>query len=200
MSRVARNPTASAHVLRTGSTAPGSVPLSKISGILSNPQAARYQISQSQARLGIATAASSKGGLSVLKSLYDLQSELGEPFIIDSSVHGPSFLMLQTPFMKTILCEAIQAWKDSPGDGPSMGRRGFVTDGDHSYFREGVLNITCVFSLVTLSWIPVLYTWILRQDITHHRPHFRHISKSVVEYTMHRKISFESKYLLHVST
>ncbi len=51
--------------------------------------------------------------------------------------------------MKTILCEAIQTWKDNPNDGPSMGRRGFVTDGDHSYFREGVLNITCVFSTVT---------------------------------------------------
>ncbi|KAF8173661.1 hypothetical protein BJ912DRAFT_931884 [Pholiota molesta] len=39
--QVARNPTASAHALRTGNTVPGSVPLPDISATLANPQAAR---------------------------------------------------------------------------------------------------------------------------------------------------------------
>lgn len=196
--QVSRNPNASAHVLRTGDNISGSVPLSEISQVMANPKAARYQIAQSQARLGITTSGASKGGLSVLKSLFDLQSELDGPFIINSSIHGSCFIAFQTPFMKNILHESIQAWADDIGEKFTMGRRGFVTDGDHSFFREGVLNITCVFSQVMLSWIPILYTWILRQDTAHHRPHFRHISKAIVDYIQSKGIHFEPKYLLHV--
>lgn len=142
--------------------------------------------------------ATSKSRLAILKALYNLQAELANPFIIDSSIHGPVYIMFQTSFMKTIMQESIQSWSDNIEDSPAVGRRGFVTDGDHSFFREGVLNITCVFSPTMLSWIPVLYTWILRQDTGHHRPHFRSICQSVAEYIKLNNIPFEPKYLLHV--
>ncbi|KAF8169648.1 hypothetical protein BJ912DRAFT_861971, partial [Pholiota molesta] len=195
--QVARNPTASAHALRTGNTVPGSVPLPDISATLANPQAARYRLSQSQVRLGISNPTSTKGGISVFKMMYQLSSELGDPFIIDSSLHGPSFIMFQTPFMKSVLVDSINSWNND-SNGASTGRHGFVTDGDHSFFREGVLNMTCVFNSVMGAWIPVLYTWILRQDIAHHRPHFRRISQTVIEHIQLHDMPFEGKYLLHV--
>jgi hypothetical protein len=30
-------------------------------------------------------------------------------------------------------------------------------DGDHTFFQEGLLLVTCVFSLVLNAWAPVLY-------------------------------------------
>ncbi|KAF8965742.1 hypothetical protein BDZ97DRAFT_1918031 [Flammula alnicola] len=196
--QVTRNPTALVHALRTGDTFPGSVPLPEISGTLANPQVARYQVGQSQARLGISPPAASKGGLAVLKSLFDLQQEFKTPFIINSSIHGPAFLTFQTPFMRTTLEKSVDSWNDQTPGNHLMARHGFVTDGDHSFFREGVLNVTCVFNPVMLAWIPVLYTWILRQDIAHHRPHFRHIQETVVKYLQLKGLEFEPKYLLHV--
>ncbi|KAF8956481.1 hypothetical protein BDZ97DRAFT_1958322 [Flammula alnicola] len=178
--QVTRNPTALVHALRTGDTFPGSVPLPEISGTLANPQVARYQVGQSQARLGISPPAASKGGLAVLKSLFDLQQEFKTPFIINSSIHGPAFLTFQTPFMRTTLEKSVDSWNDQTPGNHLMARHGFVTDGDHSFFRE------------------VLYTWILRQDIAHHRPHFRHIQETVVKYLQLKGLEFEPKYLLHV--
>ncbi|KAF8957620.1 hypothetical protein BDZ97DRAFT_1924498 [Flammula alnicola] len=196
--QVLRNFDASAHELWTGDTGPGSIPLSEISPALANPRAARYQLSQSQARLGIAPSIATKGGLSILRSLAELQEELKKPFMINSSLHGPVFLMFQTPFMETVLQDSIISWNEEDSEGPNSARHGFVTDGDHSFFRDGVLIVTCVFNMLMVAWVPVLYTWILRQDIAHHRPHFRHISRSVVTLIQRRGLAFEKKYLLHV--
>ncbi|KAJ7939213.1 hypothetical protein B0H13DRAFT_1850949 [Mycena leptocephala] len=57
-SQVMRKQDAGAHKLRTGDPGPGSVPLAGISATLAAPGAARYQLGQSQARLGINTGSS----------------------------------------------------------------------------------------------------------------------------------------------
>ncbi|KAF9476157.1 hypothetical protein BDN70DRAFT_935258 [Pholiota conissans] len=198
--QVLRNPTALPHALRTGDTFPGSVPLSKISPILANPRAAQYQVSQSQTRLGISRNSTSKGQFTMIKSVFDLNQDFETPFIIDSCIHGPAFLSFQTPFMKETLENSIDSWTMEIQDEKNhlAGRHGFVTDGDHSFFREGVLNVTCVFHPLLLAWTPVLYTWILRQDIPHHRLHFRRIQQTLVKCLIRRNLKFESHYFLHV--
>jgi len=192
--QVSRHHDATAHQLRTGDTGPGSVPFPNISPSLANPRAARYQLSQSQSRQGI-LASPVKGGLSLLHSFGILCNKLKTPFIVDSSIHGPIYITLQTPFMNRMILEAVETWIEDAQDGPDAGRHGFVTDGDHSFFRQGLLLVSCVFSKVLNSWVPVLYSWIDGQDMPHHRPHFRHIFQAVVKHSGSR---FDRKLLLHV--
>jgi hypothetical protein len=196
--QVSRRSEASVHQLRTGDIGPNSVPLSDISETLANPRAARYQVAQSQIRLGIAPNMLSKGGLLFLQSLSDLRTELKQPFLVNSSIHGPVFLTFQTSLMKDFLEEAITSWVTDISDGPEVGRHGFVTDGDHSFFQQGVLVVSCVFNSVLSAWSPVLYTWIQRQDIPHYRPHFQHISQQVINLIKQRQLNFNRKFLLHV--
>lgn len=182
-----------AHVYRTGDTGPGSQPLGEISETLANPHAARYQVAQSWSRLEIILSSSVKGGFSILISLAGLPEEFKKPFLVGSSVHGPTYLMFQTPFMRSLIEESVESWVSDDG-----GHHGLVTDGDHYFFRSGVLLVTCTFNAVMQSWAPTLYTWILHQDIEHHWPHFRHISDIVVETVQQCQIQFQPEYLLHV--
>lgn len=55
-----------AHALHTGDTTPGSVPLPKIDLALADARRSHYQVAQSQARLGIAPTAPTRGGLTIL--------------------------------------------------------------------------------------------------------------------------------------
>ena len=192
--QVLRRHDASAHVFRTGDTGPGSQPLGEISETLANPRAARYQVAQSRSRLGITLPSSVSGGFSILTSLAELPEEFKKPFLIESSVHGPTYLMFQTPFMRSLVEDSVESWVLDDSDG----HHGFVTDGDHSFFRSGVLLVTCTFNTIMQSWIPTLYTWVLRQDIEHHRPHFRRISDTVIETVQQRQVQFKPEYLLHV--
>lgn len=121
-------------------------------------------------------------------------------FVIESSLTSPTYVMMQTPFMQKALEDGLLLWGENNhnSEEPSASRHGFVTDGDHSFFTSGVLLVSVVFHPVTLAWVPVLYTWIQRQDIPHHRPHFRCISRSVMDLLEKHKIPFHSKYLTHV--
>ena len=124
-----------------------------------------------------------------------MQTELGEHCIIRSSFNGPTFFCFQTPFMQTVLSESVNFWLDN-GDAVTHDRNGFVTDGDHSFFREGNLLATCAFSTVLNAWCPVLYTWISRLDTNHHRPHFHELFKLVYQSTGE---CFDSKLCFNVS-
>lgn len=195
--QVIRHHEASAHQLRTGDTGPGSIPLAAISPTLANPRAARYQMAQSQSRLGISTTSPVKGGLAVLHSFGEMHKKFKTSFIIDSSLHGPIYLTMQSPFMDKLIKDAVDVWIEETETGSDEARHGFVTDGDHSFFRDGVLLATCVFSKVMNCWAPVLYTWIDGEDMEHHRPHFKHIFRAVAKHSGSR---FERKFLLHVCT
>ncbi|KAJ7721712.1 hypothetical protein DFH07DRAFT_946809, partial [Mycena maculata] len=190
--QVSRRQNATAHQLRTGDAGPGSVPLADIAPVLANPRAARYHVSQSQARVGIPSAASSKGGLGFLQSFTNLRNRLTTPFIVDSSLNGPVYVSFQTPFMDDLIKESVEAWISDFSEGPEAGRHGFVTDGDMSFFRHGPPLASCVFSGGFTSWAPVLYTWIGEQDTAHHRAHFRCLFKSVIK---HAGARFNSSYL-----
>ncbi|KAF9555016.1 hypothetical protein CPC08DRAFT_766248 [Agrocybe pediades] len=196
--QVGRNISASAHKLRTGDGAPGSVPLAQISPKLANPRVARYEITQSKLRQGISAVNASSGSISFLKSISSFQEELSERFILHSRMYDPTFIMLQSAFMKEMLTGSVTAWNDERGEGVHRARHGLITDGDHSFFKEGVLLTTVVFNSVMAAWVPVLYTWILKQDTSHHRPHFKEISQTIVQFIQQNGFAFETKYLLHV--
>ncbi|KAJ7229467.1 hypothetical protein C8J57DRAFT_1583117 [Mycena rebaudengoi] len=68
--QVLRKLEANAHQLRTGDIGPGSIPLSDISSGLAGPRSARYQLAQSQVRLGLGTGPA-KGGLALMGSFAD---------------------------------------------------------------------------------------------------------------------------------
>ncbi|KAJ7179791.1 hypothetical protein C8R46DRAFT_887044 [Mycena filopes] len=179
--QVMRKQDATAHQLRTGDRGPGSVPLADISATLAAPRAARYQIEQSQTRLGINTG-STKGGLAFMSAFGDLNRRFSTPFIVDSSLNGPVYITLQTPFMDEIIREAVESWINDLAEGPTSSRHGFVLDGDHSYFRQGPLLASCAFSTTSHEWTPILYSWINGVDTAHHRPHFAHIFKSIIKH------------------
>ncbi|KAJ7431676.1 hypothetical protein FB451DRAFT_1381426 [Mycena latifolia] len=193
--QVRRHQTATVHQLRTGDPGPGSVPLADISPALANPRSARYHVSQSQARVGIPSAASSKGGLAFFQAFTALREKLTTPFIVDSSLNGPVYISFQTPFMEGLIKEAVDAWIADFAEGPEAGRHGFVTDGDMSFFRHGQLLASCVFNGGFWKWAPVLYTWIDQQDTAHHRAHFRRLFQSVIKYAGKR---FDRQLLLNV--
>ncbi|KAF8217308.1 hypothetical protein K438DRAFT_2082802 [Mycena galopus ATCC 62051] len=190
-----RRQTASVHQLRTGDTGPGSVPLADISPALANARSARYHMSQSQARIGLPPSTSAKGGLAFFKSLSALRTKLSTTFIVDSSLNGPAYISFQTPFMDSLIKEAVEAWIADFAEGPEAGRHGFVTDGDMTFFRHGPLLASCVFSGGFTKWVPVLYTWIDQQDTAHHRAHFRCLFHSVIKYAGPR---FHPELLLNV--
>ncbi|KAJ7309425.1 hypothetical protein DFH08DRAFT_823369 [Mycena albidolilacea] len=191
--QVMRRHDATAHELRTGDAGPGSIPLPEISPILAAPSSARYQLVQSQSRLGINTG-SSKGGLAIMSAFGDLTKQLPTPFIIDSSL-GPVYMTFQTPFMDSILHEAFETWILDFTDGPEASRHGIVVDGDHTFFRQGPLLTSCVLSRVSAEWTPILYSWINGLDKAHHRPHFAHLFKSIIKHAGDR---FTRKPLLCV--
>ncbi|KAJ7934637.1 hypothetical protein B0H13DRAFT_1854939 [Mycena leptocephala] len=144
--QVLRKHEATAHELRTGDTGPGSTPFPDISPTLANPNAARYALGQSQARLGMVTT-SSKGDLALMGGFADLGKRLSTPFIVDASVSGPVYITLQTPSMDGIIRECVESWILDLADGPSAGRHGILVDGDHSFFRVGPLIylVQCIY-------------------------------------------------------
>lgn len=83
--------------------------------------------------------------------------------------------------MRDILEAAVRDWiTDSK---KAEARHGFVTDGNHSFFKDGTLLATCVFNTTILSWVPVLLTWIHKQDQAHHLDHFLRLFNQVFEVT-----------------
>lgn len=197
--QVQRRPKASALELRTGDTASGSVPLADISPLLAKGSTARYYVEDAQTSLGISPAPSLKGGeASFLKSIAHLNTELGEEFVVDAGVYPQAYIALRTPWMKMILEKSVDEWVS--GSPLVYGRRGFVTDGNHSFFKEGaVLLTTCVFSRVLWQWVPVLYTIILGEDEEHHHPHFRNLFDPVIQKAIQEAIEFAKEFLLNVS-
>ncbi|KIP01665.1 hypothetical protein PHLGIDRAFT_38881, partial [Phlebiopsis gigantea 11061_1 CR5-6] len=179
LAQVARRPDASADALATGSIVPGSVPLGEVHPTLNNPRVARYHVQKAQERLGLS---SNKKvvGFSMFEAVEKLEQDVGESFVVASGLVRPSFCCIQTAFMRLVLDEAINDWLQSPLDGPLASRHGFITDGDHTYFNKGILLATCVFNSRCLRWVPILHTWLLKQDTLHHQVHFKQLNASVV--------------------
>lgn len=192
--QIARRPHASVHELMTGDTAPGSVPLGQISATLNKNRRADYVVNKAKEKMGLVTKKTTVG-FALFDAIAKLERDVEEPFIVDSSMIRPTFCCLQTEFMRTVLHEAINDWLRSTSDGPLAARHGFVTDGDHTFFNKGVLLATVVFNVRTARWIPVLYTWILKQDEQHHRSHFRNLNKGVLQFSGDR---FDPKMLVCV--
>ncbi|KAH9891606.1 hypothetical protein C8Q73DRAFT_782313 [Cubamyces lactineus] len=192
--QIRRRPDATAHQLRTGDSAPGSVPLAVISPALSDPQRARYQVNKGRERLDLRQTAS-KGGGPLLHALGDLNKTFGSPFLVDSGFVDRAYFVMQSPFMRLIINEAVDDWLDPIRPGPEDSRHGVVTDGDHTFFRDGLLMTSCAFSTTLSAWVPVLYSWIDGQSAEDHRLHFRQLNKAIMECAGDR---FDSKLLASV--
>ena len=174
---------ASAYQLQTGDLGPGSVPPHQISPTLADPRAAQYELSKSREHLGIKLK-SHKGGFHFMRALSEWNMELLVPFIIDSNIAGPSYIVLQTPFMNHIINESVDDWIKDPKTGSVAIQHGFVTDIDHGYFRDRNLMVSCAFSGSDgmEEWVPVLYSWLSGLDAPHHQPHFRKLFCEVVDH------------------
>ncbi|KAF8503048.1 hypothetical protein JB92DRAFT_3208985 [Gautieria morchelliformis] len=70
-------------------------------------------------------------------------------------------------------------WLDTPAS-EEHAQHGFVVDGDHSFFKSGVLLATCAWSV---------------SSTTHHRPHFKHLFGQIVQAASSK---FQAKLLLHI--
>ncbi|KAF8532255.1 hypothetical protein JB92DRAFT_2824550 [Gautieria morchelliformis] len=171
--QIAHRSDATALKFRTGNGTLGSTPLGDISPVLTDARRAHYQCGQSQNRLGLASP--SKGDLSFLQCFAKLKEKFDTEFLVNSGIHSPTFIL------------------DTPAS-EEHARHGFVVDGDHSFFKSGVLLAACSWSRVLNKWAPVLYTWIDRQDIAHHRPHFKHLFGQIVQASGSK---FQAKLLLH---
>ncbi|KAF9059636.1 hypothetical protein BDP27DRAFT_1431055 [Rhodocollybia butyracea] len=194
--QVFQNQTATAHQLRAGNTSLGSVPLHEIAPKLAGARTARYHVNQAKSTLGITPASPSKGSSAVLHGWRELQEKLDEPFIIDSQLHGPVFLVFQTDFMRKMLNASVDSWLDGSQVGdPEFSRHGCITDGDHSFFLSANLLATCVFNIGLLAWVPVLYTYMDGLDTSHHKPHFKHLFSQIRDYAGN---NFEPSMLTHV--
>lgn len=168
---VALRPEATVHQLRTGVPGGQNQPITGIAPKLADPEAARYEVQKAKEEQGIRSNVG-RGGFAMIQSLQQLQEDASGPFILYSAVHGPYTIACQTPQMDEWLRDAVQDWVDGAADGANTGRHGFVTDGDHSYFRQGNLLVTVVFNRVLNAWVPVLCSWIHSLDASHHQAHF----------------------------
>jgi hypothetical protein len=188
---------ASAYQPQTGDLGPGSVPLHQISPALADPRAARYELSKSRERLGIKPK-SHKGGFHFMCALSEWNMELPVPFIIDSNIAGPSYIVLQTPFMNCIINKSVDDWIKDPKTGSVAIQHGFVTDIDHGYFCDRNLMVSCAFSGSDgmEEWVPVLYSWLGGLDAPHHQLHFCKHSREVVD---HAGEQLHGDYLTNVS-
>ncbi|KAF5333144.1 hypothetical protein D9611_002817 [Ephemerocybe angulata] len=188
---------ATVHALRTGDLNPGSVPLPDIAPALANPSAARYFVAKSQARTGVTnTTPKNTTAGATIKQILGLNSELGEPFLIFSQLHDQGLFIFRTAFMNSVLEATVDDWvldKDTVGS-----RHGFVTDGNHSYFKDGVLLSTSAFSETLKAWVPVLFTLVFGEDAAHHRPHFKHLNDAVMAKVQRDGLPFKKEYLLNV--
>lgn len=178
--QVSRHPTVTAHTLRNGLPVPGSIPLGEIHPALTSAEKARYEREKSLKRQGIASSVGSKNPFLVFEAIANFQDQVSGSFIISSSMTNPAYYSIQTDWMRTMLTLSVEDWLTQPS-GPSETRHGFVTDGDHTFFRFGTLVATCAFSLDMNKWVPVLYTWVMRQDTLHFRAHFRTLNKCIIE-------------------
>ncbi|KAF5337886.1 hypothetical protein D9611_014780 [Ephemerocybe angulata] len=188
---------ATVHALRTGDLNPGSVPLPDIAPALANPSAARYFVAKSQARTGVTnTMPKNTTAGATIKQILGLNGELGEPFLIFSQLHDQGLFIFRTAFMNSVLEATVDDWvldKDTVGS-----RHGFVTDGNHSYFKDGVLLSTSAFSETLKAWVPVLFTLVFGEDAAHHRPHFKHLNDAVMAKVQRDGLPFKKEYLLNV--
>ncbi|KAF6745226.1 hypothetical protein DFP72DRAFT_1077676 [Ephemerocybe angulata] len=189
---------ATVHALRTGDLNPGSVPLAQISPILADPSTARYYVAKSKVTTGMKTASAQRsgGGGPVVKQILGLNTELGEVFLRFSQLHGQGAFVFKTDFMNTILESTVEEW--AAVDSDIGARHGLVTDGNHTFFREGVLLTSCAFNSTTKTWVPVLYTLIYGEDEAHHRIHFEHLFDPIMKKVERDGLRFEKEFLLNV--
>lgn len=192
---------ASVQQLRTGSTAPGSMPLHKISPVLSKPKTARYHVMRTRQELGVERPSVIGGGVGFLSAMGALNEKFRDGWIVDSKMHGPVYICIQSGWMRVMLEEAIDDWRESDRGVPRTGqgaRHGCVTDGDHKFIRKGNLLVSCVYSTTLCVWVPVLYTWVLKLDIDHHRAHFHTLFRSIKDIAgepFERKLLFNVRYI-----
>ena len=191
--QIARNPNASVHQLRTGNGLPGSMPLGAITPSLTNPAKASYEVEKSKIRQGL-RGTSAKNAFALFPGIEELKKKVDGQFFIGSGLIDPGFISIQTGFMYEVLRSAIADWTIGVPEpvGAVASRHGFVTDGDHTYFKFGTLITTCVFDVTMNAWAPVLYTWLHHLDKDHYRAHFRHLNQAIIKAA---GVRFEPKML-----
>jgi hypothetical protein len=104
------------------------------------------------------------------QGLVTLQEQFGQPFIVSSSVEmSESHISIQTKFMRDLLLE--ESRKENLG---------VVTDATYSFFKNGFLIASSVYSLTLKRWAPVILTWSHGLKKEHYKAHFITLIKSIL--------------------
>lgn len=186
--QVVANPSASALQHRAGTAGPNSNPLHTINRSLADPDRARKAVRTAQANNGIAQ--STGGAFDTFEQLDGLAQELGEPFILKSSLANPSYILLQTQSMRGALADAVKSWINAAAVSVELqqldpesdrGREGAVTDSDHSYLRSWKLLVCCIWDPTLEEYVPVLWGIIRRLDAEHHIDFFHTLMTQIAD-------------------
>ena len=59
--------------------------------------------------------------------------------------------------------------------------KSLLTDGTHSFFKEGYLLTSVVYCNRINRYIPILFRWIAGLTVEHHLPHFRRLVRLVFD-------------------
>jgi hypothetical protein len=76
-------------------------------------------------------------------------------------------IILQTKWMRSQLKELVRD--------DSRNNLGILTDTTYKYFRGGFLMTSSVYSLTLRRWIPILLSFIRKEDEEHMKEHFRYL-------------------------
>jgi hypothetical protein len=106
-----------------------------------------------------------------LLGLIEFQSKFGSFESSSINLDNMHFSVM-TNFMKKMLTNTAEM------NGRNIG--GILTDVTHSYFRFGFCFSSSVYIQRLHRWVPVLFTWIQKQEELHHEAHFAILIKTII--------------------
>ena len=108
-----------------------------------------------------------------LEALIAIQNRFGNVVQSSSLDITCCLFSVQTTFMKArLIDDSKTTGRDIPG---------VLTDATFTFFSSGYLLTSSVYCNTLNRWVPVLFTWMRRNDNVHHLPHFRILVRQILE-------------------
>lgn len=149
-----------------------SAPIRNISAAFNNLDRIGYYRNKVLQSSEIVTRTSRQHSDDFLTQFTQFQSDHHDFIQYTNFVRG-AVIILQTPWMKRQLLELTRE------DGSK--RLGTLTDTTYKFFKAGFLLTSSIYSSVLNRWIPVVLSFIAREDEDHIFEHFRFLIESLQE-------------------
>lgn len=101
-------------------------------------------------------------------------------FVQYTDFREKSVIVLQTPWMRLQLAELLRADNNK--------NLGTISDTTYSFFKSGFLLSSSIYNHVLRRWIPILLSFIGREDETHMKEHFKFLIKAVKDVIPKEKV------------